>query len=90
MSTYIAERYLPGVTTEQLLDAARRAEAAAGEMTTAGTPGSYLWSTFRSGTRPATACSKARHPGGRASQRQGLDPNERIVHVVPVASDGLA
>ena len=24
MSTYVAERYLPGVTTEQLLDAAHR------------------------------------------------------------------
>ena len=26
MSTYAAERYLPGVTPEQLLDAARRAK----------------------------------------------------------------
>ena len=46
MSTYAAERYLPGVTTEQLLDAARRAKLATAQMTAAGTPVTYLRSTF--------------------------------------------
>ena len=59
MSTYVAERYLPGVTPEQLLDAARRAKLATAQMTAAGTPVTDLRSTSLTGTRPATACSKA-------------------------------
>jgi len=49
----------PGATTEQLLDAAHRAKLATAQMTAAGTPVTDLRSTSLTGTRPATACSKA-------------------------------
>jgi len=84
MSTYPAERYLPGITPEQLLDAARRAKATAGPRpATCGPrpcPGPGLLLPVR---RP-------RRPGGRAGQRQAGIPYERIVAAVHVASDDLA
>ena len=84
MSTYPAERHLPSVTPEQLPGAACRAKAAAC------TPVSYLRFKFLSGTRPATACSKTRRPGGRRPTTKAGIPYERIVHVVHVAPEDLA
>jgi hypothetical protein len=86
LSTYPAERCLPGVIPEQLPGAVRRAKAAAGELTAADTPVSYLRSTFLTGTRPAIACSMARRPGGRAGNDKAGIPYERIVAAAHVAS----
>jgi hypothetical protein len=44
--TYVAERYLPGITREKLLQATRRARRASTEMTAEGTPVRYLRSIF--------------------------------------------
>jgi len=91
MGTYVAERYLPGITTEQLLDAARRARRAAAEMTVAGTPVTYLRSTFLTGDQ-ACYClfdGPSEQAVAQVNDRAGI-PYERIVAAVHVASGDLA
>ncbi len=46
MTLYITERFLPGVTSEQLLDTARCAKSTTAKMTEEGTAVRYLHSTF--------------------------------------------
>ncbi len=46
MATYVVERHLPGITSEQLVAAAGRAKRTTAEMTREGTPVRYLRSTF--------------------------------------------
>ena len=91
MSTYAAERYLPGITPEQLLDAARRAKAAAAEMTAAGTPVSYLRSTFLPGDQTCYCLFEgpSEQAVAQANDTAGI-PYERIVAAVHVASEDLA
>ena len=87
MSTYAAERYLPGVTTEQLLDAARRAKLATAQMTAAGTPVTYLRSAFLTGG-PGVLLPVRRPVGAavaQANDKAGI-PCELIVAAVHVAS----
>lgn len=49
MPKYLVERHLPGFDTAQLPGAASMAKKAAAEMTSEGTPVSYLRSTFLPG-----------------------------------------
>jgi hypothetical protein len=90
MSTYIAERYLPGITEEQLLAAAGRAKLATAEMTAAGTPVTYLRSTFLAADQTCYCLFEA--PSQQAVQ-QANDaaqiPYERIIPAVHVAADDL-
>jgi hypothetical protein len=90
MSTYVAERYLPGVTVEQLLDAARRARRAAAEMTAAGTPVTYLRSTFLAGDQ---TCYCLFEGPSEQAVRQANDtagiPYERIIPAVHLACEDL-
>ena len=46
MPRYMVERYLPGITSDQLTLAARSAKSATAQMTQEGTPVRYLRSTF--------------------------------------------
>ena len=46
MPKYMVERYLPGITTDQLTAAARSAKTTTAEMRREGTPVRYLRSTF--------------------------------------------
>ena len=91
MITYAAERYLPGITPEQLLDAARRAKAAAAEMTAAGTPVSYLRSTFLPGDQTCYCLFEgpSERAVAQANDKAGI-PYERIVAAVHVAPEDLA
>jgi len=92
MSTCPAERSPPGVTTEQLLDAARRAKAAAGEMTAAGTPVSYRRSTFLTGHHQTCHClfeGPSELAVAQAHDTAGI-PYRRIVPTVPAAPEDLA
>jgi len=85
MSTYPAERYLPGVTPEQLLDAARRGKGRRGH------PVSHLRSTFLPGDQ--ACCCLFEGPAARAvaqANDQAGAPYERIIAAVHVASDDLA
>ena len=91
MSTYVAERYLPGVTTEQLLDAARRAKLATAQMTAAGTPVTYLRSTFLTADQTCYCLFEgpSEQAVKQANDTAGL-PYERIVLAVHVAAKDLA
>ena len=91
MSTYIAERYPPGVTTEQLLDAARRAKLATAQMTAAGTPVTYLRSTFLTADQTCYCLFEgpSEQAVKQANDTAGL-PYERVVHAMHVASEDLA
>lgn len=91
MSTYAAERYLPGVTPDQLLDAARRAKRAAAEMTAAGTPVTYLRSTFLTADQTCYCLFEgpSEQAVAQANHKAGI-PYERIVAAVHVASGDLA
>jgi hypothetical protein len=91
MSTYVAERYLPGVTAEQLLDAARRARRATAEMTAAGTPVTYLRSTFLTADQTCYCLFEgpSEHAVRQANDKAGI-PYERIIPAVHVASEDLA
>ncbi len=90
MSTYAAERYLPGVTPDQLLNAARRAKRAAAEMTATGTPVTYLRSTFLPGDQTCYCLfdGPSEQAVAQANDRAGI-PYERIVAVLHVASSDL-
>jgi hypothetical protein len=90
MSTYVAERYLPGVTSEQLLDAARSAKAASARMTAAGTPVTYLRSTFLSGDETCYCLFEgpSEEAVRQANDEAGI-PYERIVPAIHVASNDL-
>jgi Protein of unknown function (DUF4242) len=91
MSTYAAERYLPGVTPDQLLDAARRAKRAAAEMAATGTPVTYLQSTFLTGDQTCYCLfdGPSEQAVAQVNDRAGI-PYERIVAAVHVASGDLA
>ena len=91
MSTYAAERYLPGVTPGQLLDAAHRARRAAAEMTATGTPVTYLRSTFPTGDQTCYCLFEgpSEQAVAQANDKAGI-PYERIVAAVHVASGDLA
>jgi hypothetical protein len=89
--TYVAERYLPGGTWEQVLDAARRVKRSTAELAAAGTPVRYLRSTFLPGDE---ACCCLFQAPSEDAVRQVNDraqvPFDRIVEVVHVAAEDLA
>jgi hypothetical protein len=91
MSTYVAERYLPGITPEQLLDAARRAKLTTAQMTAEGTPVSYLRSTFLTGDQTCYCLFEGPSPQAvaQANDKAGI-PYERIVPAVHMAAEDLA
>lgn len=90
MALYLAERYLPGISPEQLMAAATSAKNTTAGMTQEGTPVRYLRSTFIPGEEkcyclfegPSADTVKS------ANDRAGL-PYERIVEALHVASDDL-
>jgi hypothetical protein len=90
MSIYAAERYLPGVTADELLDAARRVRAAAAEMTAAGTPVAYLRSTFLPGDQACYCLFEApsEQAVAQANDNAGI-PYERIIPAVHLAAEDL-
>jgi hypothetical protein len=91
MSTYIAERYLPGITQEQLLDAARRAKLATADLTTAGTPVTYLRSTFLPGDQTCYCLFEGpSEQAVREANDKAEIPYERIIPAVYLASEDLS
>lgn len=91
MPTYVVERYLPGGTWEQVLDAARRVRRSAAQLAAAGTPVRYLRSTFL--PTDETCCCLFQAPSEdavkQANDRAQL-PFDRIVEVIHVAAEDLA
>ncbi len=74
MTLYITERFLPGITSEQLLDTARRAKSTTAKMTEEGTAVRYLHSTG-AGLRPGGRGSfGSRNVGPPGRTREGGMP----------------
>lgn len=90
MGTYVVERYMPGITREQLLDTARRAKAASAEITARGTRLTYLSSTLLSGD---DTCYCLFHGSSEQAVSEANDlagiPCERIIPAVHVAAEDL-
>ena len=90
MSVYVAERYLPGITHEQLLAAAHRAKLVTAQMSAEGTPVTYLRSTFLAADQTCYCLFEgpSEHTVKQANDRAEI-PYERIVAAVHVAAQDL-
>ena len=90
MSKFLVERYLPGVTPEQLGEAASAAKETTASMTSEGTPVRYLRSTFIPGEDKCYCLFEG--PSAdvvkKANERAQL-PYERIVDAMHIASEDL-
>ena len=90
MSKYLVERYLPGLTPEQLGAAASAAKATTASMTSEGTPVHYLRSTFIPGEDKCYCLFEG--PSAdvvkMAYERAQL-PYERIVDAMHIAAEDL-
>lgn len=91
MSKFLVERFLPGLTAEQLGAAASAAKEATASMTSEGTPVRYLRSTFIPGEDKCYCLFEG--PSAdvvkTANDRAQL-PYERIVNAMHVAADDVS
>jgi hypothetical protein len=91
MAMYIAERYLPGITPDQLTAAAGRAKHTTAEMVQEGTPVRYLRSTFIPGEEKSFCLFEG--PSADvvklANDRAEL-PYERIVEAMYIAAEDVS
>lgn len=91
MAMYVAERYLPGITPDQLAAAAGRAKNTTAEMTQEGTPVHYLRSTFIPGEEKSFCLFEG--PSADvvklANDRAEL-PYERIVEAMHIAAEDVS
>lgn len=91
MPTYMVERYLPGVSPEEVLAAAGRAREVTAHMTEEGTPIRYLRSTYLPSEESCFCLFEGASEGlvRRANERAQI-PFDRIVEAVHVASEDLS
>jgi len=91
MPKYLVERYLPGITQEQLVAAARSARTTTAEMTSEGTPVRYLRSTFVPGEEKCFCLFEGSSEAAveEANVRAEI-PFERIHAAEHIASEDLA
>ena len=90
MPTYMVERYLPRITSDQLLSAAARAKSTTAEMTKEGTPIRYLRSIFVPGEEKCFCIFDG--PSSEAveqANRRAEIPFERVVEATQIASEQL-
>jgi hypothetical protein len=90
MTQYLVERYLPGLTPEQLAAAAASAKRTTAAMTQEGTPVQYLRSTFIPGEEKCFCLFEG--PSAevvRTANDRAHIPYERIVEAMHVASDDI-
>ena len=90
MAKYVVERYLPGITPDQLASAAGSAKRTTAEMAQEGTPVRYLRSTFIPGEEKCFCLFEGPSADAvkSANERAQL-PYERIVEAIHVASEDL-
>lgn len=90
MPKYLVERYLPGITTDELAAAAARAKSTTAQMTQEGTPVRYLRSTFIPGEEKCFCLfdGPSAEIVERANERAEI-PFERVVEAVHIASEDL-
>ena len=90
MTKYLVERYLPGLTADQLAAAAASAKRTTETMTQEGTPVQYLRSTFIPGEEKCFCLFEG--PSAevvRTANDRAQLPYERIVEAMHVASDDV-
>ncbi|HYU19388.1 MAG TPA: DUF4242 domain-containing protein [Chloroflexota bacterium] len=90
MPVYVVERYLPGITSEQLGAAAARAKSTTAQMSKEGTPVRYLRSTFIP-SEEKCAClfeGPSVEAVEQANERAQI-PFERVVEAKHIASEDL-
>ena len=90
MPQYMVERYLPGITPEQLAAAAARAKSVTAEMTQQGKPVRYLRSTFLPAEEKSFCLFDAPSPE-RVKEANELAqiPLQRIVEVKHIAAEDV-
>ena len=90
MTKYLVERYLPGITPDQLAAAAGSAKRTTAAMTQEGTPVQYLRSTFIPGEEKCFCLFEG--PSAevvRTANDRAQRSYERIVEALHVASDDV-
>ncbi len=91
MPKYMVERYLPGITTDQLSGAAARAKSTTAQMSEEGTPVRYLRSTFIPGEEKCYCLFEG--PSAEAVEEANTRaeiPYERVVEAMHIASEDLS
>ncbi len=91
MPRYMVERYLPGITVDQLSAAAARAKSTTAQMTQEGVPIRYLRSTFIPGEEKCFCLFDGPSVDAvKQANEQAEIPFERIVEAVHIASEDLS
>ena len=90
MPKYMVERYLPGITSDQLAAAAARAKSTTAQMTEEGTPIRYLRSTFLPGEEKCFCLFEgpSEQVVKEANERAEI-PLERVVEAMHIASEDM-
>lgn len=90
MTQYVVERYLPGITPEQLTAAAGSAKKTTAEMTREGTAVRYLRSTFIPGEEKCFCLFEGTSADAvKTANERAQIPFERIVVAMHLASEDL-
>ena len=90
MAKYLVERYLPGITPDQLAAAAEAAKTTTATMAQEGTPVQYLRSTFIPGEEKCFCLFEG--PSAevvRTANERAQLPYDRIVEAMHLSSDDL-
>lgn len=90
MNKFLVERYLPGITPDQLGGAAKAAKSTTAQMAQEGTPVRYLRSTFVPGEEKCYCLFEGPTADAvkTANDRAQL-PYERIVEAMHISSEDL-
>ena len=90
MAKYVVERYLPGITPDQLTAAAGSAKSTTAQMTEEGTPVRYLRSTFIPGEEKCFCLFEGPSAEAvRTANDRAQLPYERIVEAMHLAAEEL-
>ncbi len=90
MPKYMVERYLPGITSDQLTAAAGRAKEVTARMTEEGTPVRYLRSTYVPGEDKCYCLFDGPSADAvRQANERAEIPLERVVEVAHIVSEDL-
>ena len=90
MAKYVVERYLPGITPDQLTAAAGSAKSTTAQMTDEGTPVRYLRSTFIPGEEKCFCLFEGPSAEAvRTANDRAQLPYERIVEAMHLAAEDL-
>ena len=91
MPNYVVERYLPGITTDQLKAAAQRAKSTTATMTNEGTPIRYMRSIFVPNEEKCYCLFDGPSEDAvmEANDRANI-PYERVTEAIQIATEDLS